>query len=182
MCNSKLRAALFAIAVLFLLALPCQLRAQCASYTQVTGTVIDPLGIPYAFGSVTSDLFPSGGTPTCDPASGGTRLQFSTHQGPTPLDANGSFTMQLPPGSIIQPGGTQWTFTVAQSPGVAEPLGFGPVSFQVTVTISGSSQNITGALTGAAKVLSRVGASSGGPGLTFLGAYNPATTYAINNV
>jgi hypothetical protein len=135
----------------FLLALFSSLPAfaQCANYTQVSATVTDPNSTAWANGTVTADLFPSGGSPTCTPAFGGTNLPFTTHIGPTPLNSSGIFSMQVPTSANIQPGGTQWTFTVL-FPGVAPPVGTGPQLCIATVTISGTSQSLNANFSGSA--------------------------------
>jgi len=128
---------------------------QCSSYTTITGTVIDPHLIPYQTAFVTADLFPPGvNSPTCTPASGGTRLQFSTHIGPTQLDINGSFTLQVPTSSVITPT-TQWTFTIGIAPAVILPWGTGPQSFTYTVTVTGSSMDLSVPLTALAPALTK---------------------------
>ena len=121
-----------------------------AQQTLVTGTITDPNGLPWAGGSIQASLtLPVG-------ASGATLngVQIGGTTQRTALDNTGSFTMQLPDNAIVQPPGTQWTFNVAISPGVLPPIGFGPVSFSVTLTITGASQNVSAALSAASPALS----------------------------
>jgi hypothetical protein len=134
-------------------------QAQCSSYTQVTGTVTDPNGVPWSTGTVTATLSPTSASPTCTNGSG-VPVPFSAQIGPTPLDSTGSFSLSLPPNSIITPGSTQWAFTFNIS-GVAPPFGKGPQTFSVTVTISGSSQSITSQITAAPVPALTYGTGSG---------------------
>jgi hypothetical protein len=152
---------------------------QCSTYTTVTGTVTDPNSIPYALGTVTLDLLPSGGTPTCTPASGGTRPQFATHIGPVPLDTTGSFTVQLPPQSIITDGDAAgWQFTVAIAPGAILPLGTGPQSFHLKIVITTPGpQSVSSTLSAAAPALSNI--NGGGGGTIVAGAQYLMPTYTL---
>lgn len=130
-----------AIAVFSLVAFPALAFAQC-SYTQVTATITDPNGVPYAFANVSADLVPSPpGGALCTG-----NVAFPGHQGPIQTSANGTFTMLVPANGSITPSGTRWQFTIGQTPGVAFPFGTGPQSFAVAFTISGSTQNITSTL------------------------------------
>jgi hypothetical protein len=134
-----------------------------AQRTLVTGTITDPNGLPWAGGSIQATLsLPVG-------VSGATLngVQISGTTQRTALDATGSFTMQLPDNAIVQPPGTQWTFAVSISPGVLPPIGFGPVSFSLTLTITGASQNVSAALSAASPPLSRpIGSSPGFASIT----------------
>jgi hypothetical protein len=149
-------------------------QAQCSSYTQVTGTVTDPNGVPWSTGTVTATLSPTSASPTCTNGSG-VPVPFSAQIGPTPLGSDGSFSLSLPPNSIITPGSTQWAFTFNIS-GVAPPFGKGPQTFSVTVTISGSSQSITTQIT-AAPVPSLTNSAGGGSS----GAPNQNLIYVSSN-
>jgi len=123
-----------AVATFFLAALPAT-----AQRTLVSGTVKDTQGVPYAGGSMVASLsLPVG-------ASGATLngVQISGTTQRVTLDNNGAFLMQLPDNTIVQPPGTQWTFAVTESPGVLPPAGTGPQTCNTTVTISGSSQDIS---------------------------------------
>jgi hypothetical protein len=123
--------------------------AQC-TFSTVSGTVTDPSGIPYVNGSVTLNLAPN---PPGNILCGGQSVQG--HIGPVQLDSTGSFAFQVPENTAITPSGTQWTFTVAESPGVAPPLGFGPVSFNSNITINTSPQSVSTTLSAAAPALAR---------------------------
>ncbi|MGH7748630.1 MAG: hypothetical protein ACREQ5_28305, partial [Candidatus Dormibacteria bacterium] len=147
MKNQK-RWALFFPAMLLLF---CALapRALAQTQTVVTGTVVDPNGIPYANGTMTASIQPAPpGTPcvtigvNCQPIQGTV--------GPVPLSAAGFFSTNLYANSLISPGGSQWQIKICISPGVPLPLGFGPQCFSVLQTISGSSQDLSVALSAAA--------------------------------
>jgi hypothetical protein len=135
------------------LLLLCALPAQ-AQRTTVTGTVTDPNSIPYANGTIKAILVPTGGNPTLNGA------QIPGTYGPTPLDGTGSLVpMSLPDNNVISPGGTQYVFTVCETPGIPPPEGFGSVCFDsAPITITGASQVITTQLNAAAKALGRVSA------------------------
>src|SRR5580692_9691887 len=107
------RKLLFALPILLLFA-AVQARAQC-TYTSVSATITDPNGVPYGLANVTADLAPS--PPGGALCTGG--ISFPGHIGPIQTSSNGSFTMLLPANGSITPSGTQWQFTVSQSPGVA---------------------------------------------------------------
>jgi hypothetical protein len=145
--NIKVRKFLYLL--LFSLALPVLAGAQC-TFSTVSGTVTDPSGIPYVNGSVSLNLAPN---PPGNISCGGQSVQG--HIGPVQLDSTGSFAFQVPENTAITPSGTQWTFTVAESPGVAPPLGFGPVSFNSNITINTSPQSVSTTLSAAAPALAR---------------------------
>jgi hypothetical protein len=136
---------------------PAAHAAPC-TLTQVTGTVTDPSGIPYAFGTVQVSLVPApSGTPLCNGNA------FSSPLGPpTQLSSTGSFALAIPSNTSITPSSTQWLFVVNQSPGVAPPFGVGPVSFSVAITITGATQSVTSTLTAAAVALTVPFSSGGG--------------------
>jgi hypothetical protein len=135
-------------ALFFLAALP--VRAQ---FTLVSGTIIDPTGIPYACGTISATLIDNAGV---SPKLNGS--DFSGFTAPVklgcPTDPEtssiaGSFQMQLADNTVITCGisacspQTQWQFTVNMSPGVPAPQGTGAQSFSQTFTISGSSQTLS---------------------------------------
>ena len=130
--------------------------------TIVSGTVTDANGIPYSFGSVATQLVPTGGNPTV----GGAAIDGFNN--PAPLDANGHFSVSLfcnTAGggcSPISPSGTKWLFTIT-NPGAQPPAGFGAVSFQLAITITGATQDVSATLSAAAPLLLRP--TSGGAGL-----------------
>lgn len=134
-------------------------QAQC-NYTQVSATVVDPHGVPYAFAQVTADLVPAPpGAPIC----GG--QPFSGHIGPSQTDSTGAFFILIPPNASITPGSTQWKFTVQISPGVFFPFGTGPQAFSATTTISGATQSITSTLNAAALALTVPFGGTGSSGI-----------------
>jgi hypothetical protein len=173
---------------LFFLFTGISTQAQC-TLVQVTGTVTDPNNIPYAFGTVSVDLNPSPpGNPTCNGAG------FNSHQGPVQLDSTGSFSLTIPQNAAISPSGTQWLFTISETPGVAPPLGFGPVSFQVSIAIAGTgsplAQSVTTQLTAAALALTvPIGGGAGNPAsppncvqLNKAGAFGTLTGFCFDSL
>jgi len=130
-----------------------------AQFTQVTGTITDPNGVPYTGiggGSIAATLIvPGNQSPTLNGAS------IAGVMSPVGLDSNGHFAIQLADNNVILPAGTQWQFQVQESPGEAPPWGYGPVTFSVTLTITGSSQNIGATLSAAAPPLTRATSSGG---------------------
>jgi hypothetical protein len=112
-----------------------------AQFTTVTGTVTDPNGLAYAFGTISAGLVvPSGaGSPTLN--GGG----YTPPSQPSGLDKAGKFTIRLADNSVLLPASTQWTFLICSAKGTILPAGGnGPVCFTVpALTISGSSQSIT---------------------------------------
>lgn len=110
--------------------------------TQVTGTVTDVASIAYYPALVQACLAPV----TTDPVVNGQHINTNTganycvYAQTTPA---GSFLMSLPSNaSITNAPGTQYTFTVT-SPGTGPPLGTGQQSCAATVTISGTSQDVS---------------------------------------
>lgn len=131
--------------------------AARAQFTTVTGTVIDPHGIPYANGTMSATLVPA--TP------GGWRLSGQPYAGQIPntaLDANGTFTATFGDNALILPAGSQWQFTVRSNQGgVPLPLGTGSQAFTVTITITGTSQDVSATLSAAAPALARFTSGTG---------------------
>lgn len=106
--------------------------AAWAQFTTVSGTVIDPNGVPYAFGTITATLPTNGVTPLIN------GNQFSG-SGSAGLDRNGSFTMQLADNSLMVPNTLQWVFTVCSGAGTVNPaFGSAPTTtaFNITAGIS----------------------------------------------
>jgi hypothetical protein len=127
--------------------------AAAAQFTTVTGTVVDPNGLPYANGTIVSVLILPGGT---SPTLSG--LPYSPPTQPVGLDANGSFTLQLADNNVLLPGGTTWNFTVCSAIGTVQPAsGKGPVCFTLAspITITGTSQSISANLNAVALALTR---------------------------
>ena len=113
--------------------------AAAAQFTQVSGTVVDPNGLPYAAGNITPTLVISG-TPTFT----ATGFAYTPPTGAVGLDLTGTFVMQLADVTALSPGGATWSFQVCSGAGTVLPSGGkGPLCFNVTgLTISGASQNI----------------------------------------
>lgn len=143
--------------ILFLLSLAALLAAYAqAQFTTVTGTVIDPHSLPYANGTITPTLIT-----TASPTLSG--ITYTPPSQPVGLNLAGAFVMRLADNTQLQPGGTQWTFKVCSAAGSIQPAGgFGPVCFNVTLTISGASQDISAQLQAAALPLSNVASGGGG--------------------
>lgn len=137
------------------LALFCFFFIACATFTlaqftTVSGTVTDPNGLPYAYGTITP-IIVSSGTPKFT-ATGLTYLPPSQASG---LDATGTFRVTLADVTALTPGGATWTFVVCSGLGTVQPaFGKGPVCFTVAgVSVSGAAQSITATLTAAAPAL-----------------------------
>jgi hypothetical protein len=145
------------LVLIFFAALPA-----FAQFTTVTGTVIDPNGVPYAGGTITPTLvIPSGaGSPTLN---GG---PYTPPTQATGLDQTGSFTLNVADNTVLQPGGTKWNFLVCSAAGTVNPaIGKGSVCFTlaIPITISGPSQSITSQLHSAALALTvPIGGGGGG--------------------
>jgi hypothetical protein len=145
-----------------------------AQTTLVTATVTDPNGLPYAGASLKAQLTVPGATVTinnaqqCASAGQGSapcKIPIQGTAGPMTLDPAGN----IPGGGVtmfdnafINPGGTQWIFTVSIAPGVPPPFGTGPQTFSATITITGGSQSITAALNAAAPKLTNSATGIGG--------------------
>jgi hypothetical protein len=152
--------------------------------TAVTGTILDPNGIPYNGATVTAVLSnPSSGT-------GYTIPSGAAYTGvilvPGAANSAGTFSMQLVQNGQLTPGSSTWAFTVCQVPGVTVPIGTGAQCFTVTgITISGSSQDISANLNAASLPLtqhfnvSRVYATLPAAGNSSISATTMATAPAI---
>jgi hypothetical protein len=146
------------VAILFVL-----VTAAVAQFTTVTGTVIDPHTVPYAFGTIVPVIsIPSGaGTPQL---ANGTVYLPPTQ--PSGLDGTGHFTVTVADNSLLTPAGTKWNFIVCSFQGTELPaFGTGSQCFSLAapITISGTSQDITTQLNAAALPLT-VPFNSGGSG------------------
>jgi hypothetical protein len=121
-------------------------------FTTVNCTVLDPNNLPYSNGTWSAN-FVDPGTPGRTPLINGgiiTRVYAGD------MDVNGTFTVDLPDNVVVgtQSGAlnTQWTFAFASK---STPTGVGqPPTFQVTLTITGSTQNISAAVQAAAAAFS----------------------------
>lgn len=129
-----------------------------AQFTQVSGTVIDPNGIPYANGTIAPILVnTSGQSVTLNGA------PYSPPIQPAGLDKNGNFSLNLADNTVLSPAGTKWNFWVCSAIGTIPPSGgTGSQCFTLSspLTISGSSQNISTQLQAAALALSSGGGGS----------------------
>jgi hypothetical protein len=153
-----------------------------AQFTLVSGTVTDPNGVAYANGTINATLITPGG------GSGATLngASFNQYPGPFQMQADGSFTFRLPDNNVVQPSGTQWKFTVGIA-GALPPLGTGPQSFSVTLSITGASQSISASLNPSAPKLVAAGVG-GGTGTinscattNAMSIYTAATTLGCGN-
>jgi hypothetical protein len=137
----------FAIAFLAAFLLPGKSFAQ---FTSVSATVLDPLGIPFAGGTMTALLVPN--------VSGNYTLSGAAYSGriaPTALDSTGSFTVQFADNGVLLPASSQWQITICAPQRVPPPLGTGGLCFTApALTITGGSQNISVNLNAAATALS----------------------------
>ena len=145
--------------------------AHAQTQTNVTATVVDPLGIPYANGTYSIQLIPTGTNPTVNGNSISGAFNGST-------DATGSFNVALWPNASIVPAATTWQFTVCTNPGgVAPPLGTGNQCTPPTVvTIAGASQSLSATLSAVAPRLTLIGSGGTGP---VKGCTAPAANSAI---
>jgi len=147
-----------------------------AQFTQVTGTVTDPNGVPYAFGTISAILV-SSASPTLN------GLAYTPPTQPTGLSIVGSFTMQLADNTVLLPAATKWNFTVCSAVGTIQPAGGkGPICFTLAapITISGASQDISANLNAVAPALSSnpgtgTVTSSGGPVAGNIAQFSSAT-------
>lgn len=130
--------------------------ARAQTQTNVTATVLDPIGIPYANGTYSVQLIPTGTNPTVNGNSIGGAFNGR-------LDANGSFNISLWPNASILPAASTWQFTICESPGVAPPLGTGGQCTPPTaVTIAGATQSLSATLSAVAPALTAIALGSGG--------------------
>lgn len=139
--------------------------AHAQNFTTVTVCVTDPNGLPYSYGTISAILTPA--TP------GGYTLGGQPYSGQLPLTAldqngcaNGQGGISMGSNAAILPAGSQWLFTVGTA-GVAKPIGTGPQSFTVTITISGASQTISATVSASApKLASLVSGNSVSPNMS----------------
>jgi len=133
--------------LLFLLFCPVLALAQ---FTTVSGTVTDPNGLPYAFGTIATKIVATG-TPKFT-STGQPYFQPTQASG---LDSSGHFILTLADNTLLTPASSTYTFTVCSAIGTVQPdFGKGSQCFTVTgVTISGSSQDIGATLRASATAL-----------------------------
>lgn len=145
----------------------CLLSVPALAQTTVTGTIVDPISIPYSNCTVQAVLTLPGGSPLPSGPTTGINTPVPTPV-PANCDVNGTFVMSLQPNAAITPAGTFWQFQVTMA-GIAPPIGTGPRSFTVNnVTIAGASQNVSAALSAAVPALTAI--SLGGGTITGSGA------------
>jgi hypothetical protein len=149
--------------------------AQAQNITTVSATIVDPHAVPYSFATISAQLVPTGITPTI----GGQAVSAFTR---ATADVTGTFTMNLASNAVLSPGGTQWQFTVNETPGILPPFGTGPQSFQATISISGASQSITSTLNALAPALTLPFSGTGGSGTVIGSAGQSAYLSALNTV
>jgi hypothetical protein len=169
-----------------------------AQFDLVTGQVVDPNGIPYSGATVRAILTIAGASVTGQPTVTNSNqsqcisagLGNAPCQMPFPgtqsftLDANGNIPgggYQLANNPTVTPAGTTWTFNVTISPGIPPPLGTGPQSFSVAISISSNPQAIGATLSAAAPKLS----NNAGGGITQVASLpatcNIGTQYLLPN-
>lgn len=159
MPQQKTRSFLRFILLLLLAAIPARAQGPANSPppANVSGTILDPTGVPYNTGYIRFDLIPAGGPVPCV---GTPCTSINGHYGNVYLDGNGHFQMNLYPNSLITPGGTQWQITVSE-PGNPAPWCFGPQSFTTAVTIPNSATvDLSATLSALAPQLCRNGSST----------------------
>jgi hypothetical protein len=137
-------------------------RLSFAQFTNVTGTVVDPNGVPYANGTISPVLvLPGGASPTLN------GLPYSPPTQPVGLDQNGRFSFNIADNNLLQPAATKWNFTVCSAKGTVNPaVGTGSQCFSLAapITITGASQSISANLNAAARALT---VPIGGGGVPF---------------
>jgi hypothetical protein len=131
--------------------------AQGPSQTSVSATIVDPNGIPYANANITAQLVPQQPYTVCSSGQQYTGSGYNT--GGT--NTAGYFQMTLVDNTQICPGGSQWLFTINLQPGGVLPVGNGPITFTVQVTISGATQDISTQINAVAPAISKIGPGSG---------------------
>lgn len=136
--------AAFLASCLLLSAWPAAAQTQ----TAVSATITDPSGIPYANGTFSIQLIPTGNNPSV----GGAAIQGAFNGS---LSATGSFSASLWPNGSITPASTQWQFTIcSNSGGIPPPLGTGTQCTPPTaITISGTAQVLSTTLSNVAPSL-----------------------------
>lgn len=128
-----------------LLLLAAMIPAGAQTITSVTGTVLDKNGVPY----VNCTVLPvfnnvSGGASPTITATGASLIPPVS---PSQCNNLGTFSVSLVANGSITPASTHWTFNICSAPGTAypDPGSLGSQCFATAqITISGSSQDITG--------------------------------------
>jgi hypothetical protein len=144
--------------------------------TTVTGTIIDPHGIPYASAQIQASLIPpSGATQLSIGGQVYTGFTFNAATATIP----GFFTMNLTDNVALSPAGSKWLFTVCENPGAVIPVGHGSICFSTSITITGPTQDISAILNAIAPALSFIG---GGGGSGTVGPGTPGTEAVFNGI
>jgi hypothetical protein len=126
----------------------CGVASFAQTPTAVSGTIVDPNGVPYSFAKVSATLVNIPPSQNATILVNGNPTQIGG-QSNGAADANGNFSMNLfcnTAGggcSVISPSGTQWLFNVTTN-GEPLPLGTGPQACTATITITGATQSISG--------------------------------------
>lgn len=123
--------------LVFILALLCSM-AQGQQFTSVSATITDPSSQVWSNAIITANLIPAFQKPGPSLNQGHAitdSLQF--------LQANGSgtFSLTVDDNTFVTPSGSQWAFTICSNTSAQ--------CTTVTLTISGASQNISGAINAA---------------------------------
>jgi hypothetical protein len=141
----------------------CVFVSPCFSQntTTVTAAVTDPTGLAYSFGTYTVSLVNTSGQQA---QFGGNPNFQQVYSGS--LDTNGLLSITLPSNAVITPTNptTQWNFFICANPkqyAYVFPLTTLPC-FNNAISISGTSQSITGSLTSVAIPKSPGNISAGG--------------------
>jgi hypothetical protein len=132
-----------------------------AQFTTVTGTVVDPHGVPYSLGTITPTLV-ANGTPTLN------GFPYTPPTQPVGLDKNGFFSFNIADNTQLQPPSTKWNFVVCSAVGTTQPaVGTGSQCFTLptSITIAGATQNISTVLNAAATALTIPFGTATGPSL-----------------
>lgn len=154
-------------------------RAWGQGLTTVTGTLTDPQGLPMRYGSIKFVLIsPGGPAPTLN------GLPITGIVGPTGLDFNGGFTLNLADNNVVLPAGTAWRATICPIVGQTCIEFTFPAGGQAG-TITGASMNLTATLN--ALLLKQVsqypvpypGGGAGGGGPFFVNAGSCAASSGV---
>ena len=171
------------VAVLLLALLAGALQTSAQTQTTLTGTIVDPNGVPYSGARVTVSLVAGGpGTPTYTPCNNpGAGCQFVL-PGPTTANAAGAFSITEWATSSILPAGSTYTIGVDES-GVPLPFGTGAQRCQITgVTFAAATFDVSAVLSAACPALTLpFGAGSGSVSIVSCGNYPLLFTCTVTN-
>ena len=159
------------------------LQTSAQTQTTLTGTIVDPNGVPVSGARVTVSLVAGGpGTPTYTPCNNpGAGCQFVL-PGPTTANAAGAFSITEWATSSILPAGSTYTIGVDES-GVPLPFGTGAQRCQITgVTFAAATFNVSAVLSAACPALTLpFGAGSGSVSSVSCGNYPLLFTCTVTN-